>query len=62
MRWFSHLRMMTVELIFQTQGTTRTRLEELRSDIIHCLSMVEALIDFGEGEEIEEGVYNQGSS
>ncbi|KDQ65044.1 hypothetical protein JAAARDRAFT_52958 [Jaapia argillacea MUCL 33604] len=35
------------------------RFEELRTDIIHCLALVEALIDFGEGEEIEEGVYEQ---
>ncbi len=39
----------------------RTRFEELRTQIIHCLAMVEALIDFGEGEEIEEGVYEQGT-
>jgi tRNA modification GTPase len=43
-------------------GATRTRLEDLRSDIIQCLSMVEALIDFGEGEDIEAGVYDQGPS
>lgn len=29
--------------------------------IIHCLAQVEALIDFGEGEELEEGVYEQGT-
>ena len=34
--------------------------EELRSGIIKCLAMIEALIDFGEGEEIEEDVYEQG--
>lgn len=39
----------------------RVRFEELRTQIIHCLAMVEALIDFGEGEEIEEGVYEQGT-
>lgn len=43
------------------QGKTRARFEELRSDIIQCLAMVEALIDFGEGEDIEEGVYYQGN-
>jgi hypothetical protein len=32
----------------------------LRFDIISCLATVEALIDFGEGEDIEEGVYEQG--
>ncbi|KAG9219502.1 hypothetical protein CCMSSC00406_0005396 [Pleurotus cornucopiae] len=40
-------------------GDMRVRFEELRTQIIHCLAMVEALIDFGEGEEIEEGVYEQ---
>jgi tRNA U34 5-carboxymethylaminomethyl modifying GTPase MnmE/TrmE len=43
------------------QGTTRALFDALRADIIHCLAMVEALIDFGEGEEIEEGIYDQGS-
>jgi tRNA modification GTPase len=44
------------------QGTTRARFEELRGGIIKCLSLLEALIDFGEGEDIEEGVYDQGST
>jgi len=39
----------------------RARFERLRSEIISCLATVEALIDFGEGEDIEEGVYEQGS-
>ncbi|KAI0751256.1 tRNA modification GTPase TrmE [Daedaleopsis nitida] len=38
-------------------GATRTRLEQLRNEIIQSLALVEALIDFGEGEDIEEGVY-----
>ena len=42
------------------QGATRKRLDNLRSEAIHCLALVEALIDFGEGEDIEEGVYEQG--
>lgn len=29
-------------------------------DIIRCLALVEALIDFGEGEAIEEGVFGKG--
>ena len=29
-------------------------------DIIRCLALVEALIDFGEGEAIEDGVFGQG--
>ncbi|KAF5320663.1 hypothetical protein D9619_001193 [Psilocybe cf. subviscida] len=40
-------------------GETRTEYDSLRKEIIHCLSQVEALIDFGEGEDIEEGVYEQ---
>lgn len=38
----------------------RSQFEGIRNQIIKCLSMVEALIDFGEGEEIEEGVHEQG--
>ncbi|KAH9853888.1 tRNA modification GTPase TrmE [Lenzites betulinus] len=41
------------------EGATRARLEKLRNDIIQCMALVEALIDFGEGEDIEEGVYEQ---
>lgn len=32
----------------------------MRDEVIRCLALVEALIDFGEGEDIEEGVYDQG--
>lgn len=42
------------------QGASRAQFEHLRSGIIHCLAMVEALIDFGEGEDLEEGVFEQG--
>ncbi|PPQ70478.1 hypothetical protein CVT24_013285 [Panaeolus cyanescens] len=35
-------------------GTTRSKYDDLRQKVIHCLAQVEALIDFGEGEEIEE--------
>ena len=42
------------------QGETRAEYDSLRSQIIHCLAQVEALIDFGEGEDIEEGVYELG--
>ncbi|KAI0363732.1 tRNA modification GTPase TrmE [Pilatotrama ljubarskyi] len=41
------------------EGATRARLERLRNEIIQCMALVEALIDFGEGEDIEEGVYDQ---
>jgi len=34
----------------------------LREEIIGCLALVEALIDFGEGEDIEEGVFEEGLS
>ncbi|OCH95896.1 tRNA modification GTPase TrmE [Obba rivulosa] len=41
------------------RGQTRARFEKLREDIIKCLALIEAIIDFGEGEEIEEGIYDQ---
>ncbi|KAI8984989.1 tRNA modification GTPase TrmE [Trametes punicea] len=41
------------------EGATRARLQELRSEIIRCMALIEALIDFGEGEDIEEGVYDE---
>ncbi|KAJ7646146.1 tRNA modification GTPase TrmE [Mycena rosella] len=40
-------------------GTTRAQFEQLRTEIIGCLARIEALIDFGEGEDIEEGVYEE---
>ncbi|KAJ7638461.1 tRNA modification GTPase TrmE [Roridomyces roridus] len=40
-------------------GRVREQFERLRTDIISCLAKVEALIDFGEGEDIEEGVYDE---
>jgi tRNA modification GTPase len=42
------------------QGTSRARFEELRTSTIRCLAYVEALIDFGEGEDIEEGTFDTG--
>src|SRR5262245_7986999 len=44
-----------------SQGTTRAQLDRLRSEIIQSLALLEALIDFGEGEDIEEGLYEQGN-
>lgn len=32
----------------------------MRAEILRAMAMVEALIDFGEGEDIEEGVYESG--
>ncbi|OBZ71947.1 tRNA modification GTPase GTPBP3, mitochondrial [Grifola frondosa] len=40
-------------------GAARSRFGQLRTEIIQCLALIEALIDFGEGEDIEEGVYDQ---
>ncbi|KAI0269313.1 hypothetical protein BC834DRAFT_967940 [Gloeopeniophorella convolvens] len=40
-------------------GAARERLGTLRGEIVECLALVEALIDFGEGEDIEAGVYEQ---
>ena len=34
--------------------------DELRLDIIHALSLVEAYIDFGEDEQIEDNVLDDG--
>lgn len=45
--------------LMAADGVTRNRFEQLRTEIIQCLALVEALIDFGEGEDIEEGVYEQ---
>jgi tRNA modification GTPase len=39
----------------------RTQYDKLRTGIIGCLAHVEALIDFGEGEEFDAGVHEQGS-
>lgn len=44
-----------------TQGETRSQYEALRQQIIHCLAQIEALIDFGEGEDIEDGVFENGA-
>ncbi|KAG6906560.1 hypothetical protein DXG01_013188 [Tephrocybe rancida] len=43
-------------------GAVRAQFDELRSGIIGCLANIEALIDFGEGENIEGGVYDQARS
>jgi tRNA modification GTPase len=43
------------------QGEARKEFGALREDIVGCLALVEALIDFGEGEEIEEGVFEEGT-
>ena len=42
------------------QGAVRAQYNKLRAGIISCLANVEALIDFGEAEDFEDGVYEQG--
>ena len=44
------------------QGEARAEFYALREEIVGCLALVEALIDFGEGEDIEEGVFEEGQS
>ncbi|KAJ1308708.1 hypothetical protein OPQ81_004399 [Rhizoctonia solani] len=41
------------------EGSSRRRFESIRDEIIRCRTLAEALIDFGEGEEIEDGVWTQ---
>ncbi|KAI0047277.1 tRNA modification GTPase TrmE [Auriscalpium vulgare] len=41
------------------EGSARVHLDKLRQEIIECSALVEALIDFGEGEDLEDGVYNR---
>ncbi|CAE7146397.1 unnamed protein product [Rhizoctonia solani] len=41
------------------EGHSRRRFESIRNKIIRCRTLAEALIDFGEGEEIEDGVWAQ---
>jgi tRNA modification GTPase len=43
------------------KGKVKDEMDHIRQEVIKCLALVEALIDFGEGEDIEEGVYDQGS-
>jgi len=40
----------------------KREMDNLREGVIKCLALLEALLDFGEGEDLEEGVYDQGSS
>ncbi|EJU06512.1 P-loop containing nucleoside triphosphate hydrolase protein [Dacryopinax primogenitus] len=41
------------------EGRAKVRYEAMRNDAILALATVEALIDFGEGEDIEEGAWDQ---
>ncbi|KAF9440970.1 hypothetical protein P691DRAFT_780855 [Macrolepiota fuliginosa MF-IS2] len=42
-----------------TESEIRKVFDDLRNRIIHCLAQVEAPIDFSEGEDLEQGVYDQ---
>lgn len=42
------------------EGKIRKSFDELRKGVISALAKVEVLMDFGEGEEIEEGMYDDG--
>ncbi|KAJ2926035.1 hypothetical protein H1R20_g11061, partial [Candolleomyces eurysporus] len=44
------------------EGVTKQKFDKLRADIISSLAKFEALLDFGEGEEIKEGVYEDAKS
>ncbi|KAL5508424.1 MSS1_1 [Sanghuangporus vaninii] len=41
------------------RGSARAKFESIRGEIIRAMAMTEALIDFGEGEDLEEGVFDQ---
>lgn len=43
----------------QAEGGLRKPFEAWRNQIIHCMATTEAVIDFGEDEQIEEGVMEQ---
>ena len=43
-----------------SQGHVKREMDRLREDVIKCLALLEALIDFGEGEDLEDGIYDQG--
>ncbi|KAG8933855.1 mitochondrial splicing system protein, partial [Tulasnella sp. 417] len=45
--------------LFRSIGAIRKKYDDLRERIVYCLAMVEAIIDFGEGEEIEDGVWEK---
>ncbi len=41
------------------EGSMKSRYEHLRHEIIKCLANIEAIIDFGDNDDIEEGIYEQ---
>ncbi|ORE10591.1 tRNA modification GTPase TrmE [Rhizopus microsporus var. microsporus] len=46
----------------QAEGGLRVPYEKWRQEIIHCMAKTEAVIDFGEDENIEEGVMDEDDS
>ncbi|KAF8911919.1 tRNA modification GTPase TrmE [Mucidula mucida] len=44
------------------EGSMKSRYEHLRHEIIKCLANIEAIIDFGDNDDIEEGIYEQSRS
>ena len=50
-----------LNIICSVQGDARVQYHALREEVVACLALVEALIDFGEGEDLEEGVFAQGN-
>jgi tRNA modification GTPase len=42
------------------QGATSAVYARFQEDVVHCLAMLEAVIDFGEGKELEDGVLAEG--
>lgn len=45
-----------------SKGKVKDQLEELRREVIACLMLAEAEIDFGDTEEIDGDVVQQGES
>jgi tRNA modification GTPase len=44
----------------ETQGSLRQQYDGWREQLIKCMALTEAVIDFGEDENIEDGVLNDG--
>jgi tRNA modification GTPase len=42
------------------QGSLRQQYDGWREQLIKCMALTEAVIDFGEDENIEDGVLNDG--
>lgn len=44
----------------EMQGSLRQQYDGWREQLIKCMALTEAVIDFGEDENIEDGVINDG--